>query len=72
MANRRPRAQAAKSHGLLRQYAMSESGRQSLYQMQTPLRSRWWLLDKITGRILDSSRRPFEGVPVRESEVRLN
>ncbi len=51
---------------------MSESGRQSLYQMQTPLRSRWWLLDKITGRILDSSRRPFEGVPVRESEVRLH
>ncbi len=51
---------------------MSESGVKNLCQLQTPLRQRWWLLDKASGRILDSSRRPFEGVPVRESEVRLH
>ncbi len=51
---------------------MSESGGKAVFQMQTPLRSRWWLLDKASGRILDSSRRPFENVPVRESPVRLH
>ena len=51
---------------------MSESGAKNRFQLQTPLGMRWWLLDKDTGRILDSSRRPFENVPVRECAVRLH